>query len=656
VITLVLMPFSDIERPSLALGLLKAALKKHGVPVDVLYANLMFARRMGIHATSLPLRLWPTSLIGEWVFAGASFPDFQPSDDRYLEECLVPFARFYGNGDPSSLVRALQSEMRRLRAAAPEFIDEVARHLLGAGPTIIGCSSTFSQQVASLALLRRIRELAPEVVTLIGGANVEGSMGATVVRTFPWVDAIFSGEADETLAALCHAVAERGRAALDDALPEGVITRHTIMHADSSACAISRASVPDLDALSFPDYDDYFTEVATFGDSDRPLIHSVLPMETSRGCWWGDKNACTFCGLNRGSYGYRTKKPERARSELDYLWARYGIREFAMTDNVMPSSYITSLLPQLEALRAPYDIFYEIRPSLHREHARQLSAAGIGHVQAGIESLHDELLALMNKGSSVLHNVALLKHAREFGLIVGWHLLTGFPGDSDEWYEEMAAWLPFLHHLQPPASVHGITLERFSAYLDGPLHYGLQPVPYNTYNAVYPLPPTTIRELAYHFRDASWPEFYPEVNRETAGVRRLIAAVEVWSHAFWNSAPARLTAKELDNNSVEIVDTRSCAVSCEVALRGLHAHVYRLAEDPIDMLTLCARLAARGLHPSSSELQGVVEELAAARLALHRSNRVLSLATPEPVRPNVSLPGSEAADRAFREYLLRITR
>jgi len=99
VITLVLMPFSDIERPSLALGLLKAALARDGLSVDVIYANLLFARRVGIHASSLPLRIWATSLIGEWVFAGAAFPYFSPSEDRYLEECIAPFARLYADGD-----------------------------------------------------------------------------------------------------------------------------------------------------------------------------------------------------------------------------------------------------------------------------------------------------------------------------------------------------------------------------------------------------------------------------------------------------------------------------------------------------------------------------------------------------------------------------
>ena len=72
-------------------------------------------------------------------------------------------------------------------------------------------------------------------------------------------------------------------------------------------------------------------------------------------------------------------------------------------------------------------------------------------------------------------------------MAVGWHLLTGFPGDSDEWYDEMAAWLPLVHHLQPPTSLHGITLQRFSEFMKEPARHGLQPMPYNSYDFVYPL-------------------------------------------------------------------------------------------------------------------------------------------------------------------------
>lgn len=644
-IALVLMPFCDVERPSLALGLLKAALANNGFAAQVVYANLRFARQMGVQAASLPLRLWAPALVGEWIFAGAAFPDFSPADDRYLDECVAPFARFRAPGAPAPLARALVRELRRMRAAAPAFIDRLAREILSSRPTIVGCSSSYAQQVASLALLRRIRELAPEVVTLIGGANVESGMGAAVVRTFPWIDAVCSGEGDESLVSLCRSVEQRGRAALAGPLPPGMATK------SAPDAAAARASVSDLDALPIPDYGEYFAALSGFPDSERRQIRPALPMETSRGCWWGERRACAFCGLNLGRRRYRAKSPERVCAELDALAARSGVRDFALADNIMPPGYGTSLLPELERRGAPYRLFYEIRPGLRREQVRQLAAAGVRHVQAGIESLHDGLLALMDKGVDVLQNVSLLKHAREFGLAVGWHLLTGFPGEADEWYGEMAAWLPWLHHLQPPASVHGVTLQRFSAYLREPARFGLDPVPYNSYSAIYPLPPETMREIACYFRDVSWPEVFPEMNRDTSGVRTLQAAVRAWSEAFWNSRPPELVVRKGEAGSWDFVDTRACAVSREGCLRDLSAHVYGEIDDPVEIAALPGRLAHKGIAADPVALREAVAEIVGLRLALQRSGRLLSLATPAPAPLFATASEQELAETAFNRYL-----
>ena len=644
-IALVLMPFCDVERPSLALGLLKAALTTSGFDAQVVYANLRFARQVGVHASSLPLRLWAPALVGEWIFAGAAFPDFFPADDRYLDECVAPFARFHAAGDPAPLARALVQELRRLRVAAPAFIDRLAREILASKPAIVGCSSSYAQQVASLALLRRIRELDPAVVTLLGGANVEAGMGAAVVRAFPWIDAICSGEGDDALVSFCRLVEQRGRAALAEPLPAGMATH------SAPGGAAKRAAVSDLDALPLPDYDGYFAALSGFSDSERQLLRPVLPMETSRGCWWGDRRTCAFCGLNLGRRGYRFKSPERACAEWGALAAQTGVRDFALADNVMPPGYGTSLFPELERRGAPYRLFYEIRPGLRREQVRQLAAAGVRHVQAGIESLHDGLLALMDKGTDVLQNVALLKHALEFGLTVGWHLLTGFPGELDEWYGEMAAWLPQVHHLQPPASVHGITLQRFSAYLREPVRYGLNPVPYNSYGAIYPLPPETIREIAYYFRDASWPEYYPEMNRDTLGVRTLRSAVQAWTEALGGSCPAALVVRELEAGALGFVDTRDCAVSREGILRELSAHVYREICDPIEEAALPDRLARRGIAASPAAVREAVAEIVGLRLALQRSGRLLALATPALALQLPSAPDPVAAETAFHRYL-----
>src|SRR5207237_1910604 len=67
--------------------------------------------------------------------------------------------------------------------------------------------------------------------------------------------------------------------------------------------------VRDLDALRYPDYDDYFAQLAASVGSGEAAPKLLL--ETSRGCWWGEKHHCTFCGLNSAGMADRGKSPAR---------------------------------------------------------------------------------------------------------------------------------------------------------------------------------------------------------------------------------------------------------------------------------------------------------------------------------------------------------
>jgi magnesium-protoporphyrin IX monomethyl ester (oxidative) cyclase len=61
----------------------------------------------------------------------------------------------------------------------------------------------------------------------------------------------------------------------------------------------------DLDGLPYPTFDDYFAQLRTTSFAKRVL--PALVMETSRGCWWGAKHHCTFCGLNAEGMAFRSK-------------------------------------------------------------------------------------------------------------------------------------------------------------------------------------------------------------------------------------------------------------------------------------------------------------------------------------------------------------
>src|SRR5215213_3510749 len=189
---LVSAPFGPLSAPSIALGLLSAYLRDSGIPSRSLYLTIPFAEQIGadLYDDLASGRPATTDLVGEWVFSSAAFPDDAPGLDEYRE---VVLARFHaGTEFPHDDHDFTDTEWAGIEAArerAPRFLDVWAERLAEQQPAVVGFTSVFQQQLASLALARRVKQLVPDALTVFGGANNEGVMGAQVLESFDYVDA-----------------------------------------------------------------------------------------------------------------------------------------------------------------------------------------------------------------------------------------------------------------------------------------------------------------------------------------------------------------------------------------------------------------------------------------------------------------------------------
>lgn len=652
-VCLVNMPYASLNRPSLALGLLKAVLTREGIATAVLYPNLAFAEMIGLRLYHLCSSQLPKDfLVGEWTFAQAAFRDAtRASEEEYLERIAARHASVHGYHRDAEGAGRLKEDLRRVRQAVDGFIGRAARRVLSTGARVVGCTSTFEQHAASLALLRHIRELDPRVITVLGGANCEGVMGRTTHRSFPWVDYVVAGEADALVGDLFRRILAEGRDIPAAELPAGV--HGPASREEESAAEAKRPVFRALDSLPVPDFDDYFRALSRFRHA--AAVRPGLPLETSRGCWWGAVRHCTFCGLNGSTMTFRSKSPARVHQELRELEERYGIPRFETVDNILDMAYFQSLLPALAADGGERrQIFYEVKANLRRSQVEALRRAGILWLQPGIESLHSAVLELMDKGVQAWQNVQLLKACRELGVRLSWNFLWGFPGEEDAWYAEMAPWLPALEHLQPPSGVTRVRFDRFSPYHQRPEAFGLvlRPAPAASY--VYPLPDEVLLDLTYYFADAGRPDAFSgeggEILGGRPGVRAIQEWVDGWQIAFWMQSPV-LTVED-DGEGLDCEDTRSCAVERRFRLTGLDRAVYLAAQDAPLAERLASVLAERqGLDVSPEEAAAAVERLARRSLVLTIDRRLLALGLrgPLPSLPGVhDFPGGMVEDGAYQ--------
>ncbi len=617
----VLMPYAGIERPSIALGLLKASLQKVGIDATIVYANLWFASEIGLFSYShLTNELSPTNMIGEWTFSKAAFPDFQANDREFLNLATL-------NVDNPE---ELKSILWEIRDQATAFVEQLAQYILKLNPRIVACSSTFEQHCASLALLRRLRELNPEIINFMGGANCEGTMGQVTKQEFPWVDFVLSGEGDYVVPAFCQQLLQYGRNLAPKKLPYGVISASNCGNNEKFPQA-PRTSIDDLDNLPIPDYDDYFETLKQTWIG--PYIEPGLPIETSRGCWWGQKKHCTFCGLNGEGMTYRSKSPERVVEEFSYLSERYGIRKFQVVDNILDLKHINTILPVFEKLAESYTIFYETKPNLRKPQLELLAKAGVRIIQPGIESLHSSALTALNKGNSAGMNVQLLKWSRELGISVIWNYLVGIPGESHEWYLETAQWLPLIFHLQPPVGVSSIRFDRFSPYYEQAKDYGLKLVPGRPYFYVYPLSAESMARFAYYFEEEQ------EFNADSSEVIPLYQStyrkpehntlqklVQQWTKLFLSKKKPILTMID-EGDQLRIIDTRPCAVSKEHILSGLASTIYKICDRIQSPRSLLEALNQQGAENLSwHEVKPIMDDLCDRKIILSLDGKFLSLA------------------------------
>jgi len=456
------------------------------------------------------------------------------------------------------------------------------------------------------------------------------------------VDLVVSGEADELFHPLCQQLLVDGLNIRPDKVPVGVIGPHrtdplSIVVNGQAHEKPNRAIVHELDKSPIPDYDDYYAAIGT--SSFSKYVQPGLLVETSRGCWWGAKHHCTFCGLNGYGMGYRTKSPERALDEIRTLTQRYRINRIEAVDNILSMSYLDTVVPELATEPGKYRIFYEIKANMKRPQLEQMAQAGMRWIQPGIESLNDHLLKLLDKGCNGLMNIRFLKWSRELGMKLIWLFLYDIPGESDDWYAEMADILPLIIHLQPPDGMTRVQYHRFSPYHQRPSDFGVQLQPTIGYSYVYPLDKPVLEELAYFFDDyesEKREKLVPDAKElaRRPGLFRLFERLEEWRARWLALAKMELppTLSMLDEqDKITITDSRPCAVMPKMTLTGPQAWIYRNCESICSLADLERRINGRELNGVTwAEAEQHIEELKAMKLVLELNGRMLSLALREP--------------------------
>ena len=301
------MPFGSMMRAPLALGLIKSQLAAAGLEAKVHNLNFALASAIGFGQYEMIARFKGVETqVSEWLFAKAAWrSDFGPTDDEFLVLAGEELDTIPHIDDPAGWLKQIRETV------IEPYLEHCVDRLLADRPRVVAFSCMFFQTVAALALGRLLKERDPDITLAYGGVCFHGEAGEELFDKVPWIDAVSTSEADDVIVELFAALArgERpaGLAGIRSRGPDGTVA---IGPPGAMASSATLESLPD------PLYDDFFADAREVGLLDNTVWRdrASIPFEASRGCWWGQKKHCTFCGLNGEGMAFRVKHPDTVQA------------------------------------------------------------------------------------------------------------------------------------------------------------------------------------------------------------------------------------------------------------------------------------------------------------------------------------------------------
>ncbi len=625
-VALIKMPWGVIDSVSIALGVLKKALENSQIPTDIYYLNIRMAKKIITKVGYDPYFYFTIRpYYGEWFFTKHLFGKYgtQEMEGQY-NDLISRLDQEYQNKRYLQLTILYQHflNMKRLEkeidATIREFIDESLTSIPWGDYRVIGFTCQLGEYLATLYMAKKIKEQYPHLKVVLGGACAADIMGIQTIKDFAWIDYLIDGEAEQALPHLIKNILQ-GKYYQD--VP-GVSYRR------GEEVVLYRDKYPgiSLNEVPIPDYSDYYRQMEECGLHE--MFAKELMFEGTRGCNWGERVHCSFCGVNLHLMKYRSKSAERFKMEMIELSQKYHVKKFYTADSIINPEYFKELLPELEKENMGLNIFYQVRADLNRDQLATMRKAGVLRVQAGIENLNTELLQIMRKGITAMKNIQFAKLCFEEGIELQWNFLYKVPGEKKIHYQQILNLIPLIAHLPPPSVVLETRLDRFSPFYTEAAKYGIKDIkPSFEYYYLFPRERVNIDNIAYSFDyscDSLNEERYDDYYRLLENCNQWLKDYKEhkWYCRFYREGESiRIEDYRPLNSANEAIGQQ------EYVLNGVKSYIYQYCDIARPINHILEELAENSPDSiTEPELQKILDEFVANKLMYEERQKYLSLA------------------------------
>ncbi len=266
-----------------------------------------------------------------------------------------------------------------VRGSIKSDIDDIIGQVDKEEPEILFATLWLFTHEFVVSILSRVKALRPDLTIVLGGPEFLGE-NEQFLRLHSEIDAVFRGEGEEFLENWLPIFNKRER--------WGTVKGLCFLLNDSYIDG-GKAVVKDFVSLRYPEESPFFV-------ADR----SFVQLETTRGCF----NSCQFC-VSGADKPVRSLTIEQIRSRLDY-YAKKGIKSIRMLDRTFNGSpkRCREMLSLFREYQGKLTFHLEIHPSLLKDELREelkKMPKGLLHLEAGIQSLHDNVLSECTRNGDV---------------------------------------------------------------------------------------------------------------------------------------------------------------------------------------------------------------------------------------------------------------
>jgi radical SAM superfamily enzyme YgiQ (UPF0313 family) len=306
--------------------------------------------------------------------------------------------------------------------AGPALYDDCARRIAAEAPDLVAFSAQCTTYPPTIAIARRVRELAPAARIVIGGHNASFVDSATLER-YPWIDAVIRGEGEITFGELVSAWAGGGDA--------GQVAGVTWRGSAGIVRNPERELIRDLDTLPLPDYG-LLPPLAAYRDACG-LSRSIAILEVGRGC----PHRCVYCSESSFWRRHtRTFSIDRLAREMRQLRDGHGAECFLLAydqftaDRRFVERFCTRLLD--EGLQSTPWYCISRLDTVDAALLKLMRQAGCESMCYGIDSGSPRTLAFIRKHIDPAILLQRVQATTAQGMVPTLSFVIGFPEENRE--------------------------------------------------------------------------------------------------------------------------------------------------------------------------------------------------------------------------------